>query len=89
MTGSMVVQGREVSDADIELIRYLLAEHPTRGRTRLSEELCRRWNWRNEAGRLKAMACRTLPIYEAPSWLRDVRWIFWFASFIHNVSTSE
>jgi hypothetical protein len=22
--------------------------------------LCRRWNWRNKAGRLKDMACRTL-----------------------------
>ncbi|MBN1511317.1 MAG: DUF4338 domain-containing protein [Phycisphaerae bacterium] len=60
MTGSMVVQGREVSGADIELIRGLLAEHPAPGRTRLSEELCRRWDWRNAQGRLKDMAARTL-----------------------------
>jgi hypothetical protein len=56
----MVLQGREVTSADIELIRVLLAKHPTRGRTPLSQELCRRWNWRNAQGRLKDMAARTL-----------------------------
>jgi hypothetical protein len=60
MTEVMVLQGREVTDADIELIRALLAAHPARGRTPLSEELCRRWDWRNAQGRLKDMACRTL-----------------------------
>lgn len=60
MTEVMVLQGREVTDADIELIRALLAAHPARGRTPLSEELCRRWNWRNAQGRLKDMAARTL-----------------------------
>lgn len=38
----------------------LLAEHPDWGRTRLSEELCRRWNWSNARGRPKDMAARTL-----------------------------
>jgi hypothetical protein len=56
----MVMQGREVSGADIGLIRDLLVEHPHWGRTRLSEELCRRWGWRNAQGRLKDMAARTL-----------------------------
>jgi len=56
----MVLQGREVTDADIELIRTLMAMHPARGRTPLSEELCRHWNWRNAQGRLKDMAARTL-----------------------------
>ena len=54
------MQGREVSGADIELIRVLLAENPARGRTPLSQELCRRWDWRNARGELKDMACRTL-----------------------------
>jgi len=44
MTEVMVLQGREVSDTDIELIRALLAANPARGRTPLSEELCRRWD---------------------------------------------
>jgi len=60
MTAVMVLQGREVTDADIELIRALLAAHPARGRTPLSQELCRRWDWRNARGQLKDMACRTL-----------------------------
>jgi len=60
MTGIMVMQGREVSGADIRLIRDLLVEHSQWGRTRLSEELCRRWGWRNAQGRPKDMAARTL-----------------------------
>jgi len=60
MTEGMVLQGREVTAADIELIRALLAADPARGRTPLSAELCRRWGWRNARGQLKDMACRTL-----------------------------
>jgi len=54
------MQGRAMSGADIGLIRDLLVEHPHWGRTRLSEELCRRWGWRNAQGRPKDMAARTL-----------------------------
>ena len=60
MTKAMILQGREVSAADIELIRSLIDAHPTRGRTPLSRDLCRRWNWRNAQGRIKDMAARTL-----------------------------
>ena len=56
----MVIQGRVVSGADIGLIRDLLVEHAQWNRTRLSEELCRRWDWRNVQGRPKDMAARTL-----------------------------
>ena len=54
------MQGRQVSGADIGLIRDLLVDHPHWGRTRLSEELCRRWGWRNAQGHPKDMAARTL-----------------------------
>jgi len=60
MTKTRIVQGREVSDADIELIRTLMAAHPAWGRSLLSVELCRLWDWRNAQGRLKDMAARTL-----------------------------
>jgi hypothetical protein len=60
MTGGMVVQGRELSDEDIGLIQGLLAVHRDWCRTRLSEELCRLWDWRNARGRIKDMAARTL-----------------------------
>ena len=60
MTTRRILQGREVSDADIELIRSLLCANPTWGRSRLSVELCHRWDWRNAQGRIKDMAARTL-----------------------------
>lgn len=58
--GSRYLQGREVSAADIALIRDLLATHPEWNRTRLSRELCARWEWRNARGDLKDMACHSL-----------------------------
>jgi hypothetical protein len=60
MVESMVIQGRELGARDIELIRALQAEHGDWGRTRLSEELCLRWDWRNGRGQIKDMAARTL-----------------------------
>jgi len=60
MTEVMVIQGRELHAEDIGLIRALLAEHGDWRRTRISEELCRRWDWRNGQGRFKDMAARTL-----------------------------
>ena len=54
------MQGRQLSGADIGLIRSLLDEHPDWCRSRLSVELCERWAWRNAQGRRKDMAARTL-----------------------------
>ena len=56
----MVIQGRNITADEISLIRDLMALHREWGRTRLSEELCRRWDWRNAQGRVKDMAARTL-----------------------------
>jgi len=55
-----VIQGRRLSEADLGLVRHWLATEPGWNRSRLSRELCERWGWRNGAGRLKDMACRTL-----------------------------
>jgi hypothetical protein len=57
---SMVIQGRQIDTAAIELIRGLMADHPDWHRTRLSVELCRLWNWRTDSGQLKDMACRSM-----------------------------
>lgn len=54
------MQGRQLSEADIESIRGLRAEHPDWSRLQLSVHLAQEWQWRNEAGRLKDMAVRTL-----------------------------
>jgi hypothetical protein len=55
-----MVQGRRIGPEELALIQECLQAHPSWNRTRLSQQLCRLWNWRNHAGRLKDMACRTL-----------------------------
>ena len=60
MDRPLVIQGRTVSPEDVVRIRDWLQAHPDSNRTRLSRELCRAWNWRNGAGRLKDMAARVL-----------------------------
>jgi hypothetical protein len=56
----LFIQGRAIRPEDVALIRDWLEVHPNSNRTRLSRELCATWNWRNGAGRLKDMACRSL-----------------------------
>lgn len=60
MDRELVIQGRAIRPADVAQIRDWLQAHPGSNRTRLSRELCRAWNWRNDAGRLKDMAARSL-----------------------------
>jgi len=55
----MVIQGRKTTEYDIQLVQKLLKSNPDWSRTRLSQELCRQWNWRNPKGQLKDMACRS------------------------------
>jgi hypothetical protein len=58
--GTLRVQGRDITGADLADIRRLRADQPDWSRFRLSVALAQRWQWRNEAGRLKDMAARTL-----------------------------
>ena len=74
----MILQGREVSDADIELIRSLMAAHPTSGQTPLSVELCRRWNWRNAQGQ------RNLILYAGDGHMFNI-----FNLYGRNIGTPE
>ena len=60
MDRELVIQGRAIRPEDIALIGAWLEAHPGSNRTRLSRELCAAWAWRNGAGKLKDMACRTL-----------------------------
>jgi len=60
MDETTTVQGREITQDDIELVRQLIEADPSRNRTRLSKELCLLWNWRAANGRIKDMACRSL-----------------------------
>ena len=59
MTEIMIIQGRETSEEDIELIHALIRSNPTWGRTDLSKELCRLWKWEDASGRIKDMAARS------------------------------
>ena len=70
MLTQTIIQGRELSAPELAQIRSWLARHPSWHRTRLSRELCALWGWRNEAGRLKDMACRSLLLeLEARGWI--------------------
>ena len=60
MDDPWILQGRAISFKDIDCIRRLIAENPLLRRTRLSQEICRLWNWKNSQGQIKDMACRTL-----------------------------
>ena len=54
------MQGRVLTEADLANIRQLRRDHPQWSRRQLSDHLVQQWQWRNEAGRLKDMAVRTL-----------------------------
>ena len=60
MDTEKVIQGRCVSPQDVARIGSLLTQNPSWSRRRLSQELCRQWDWRNGTGQFKDMACRTL-----------------------------
>jgi len=60
MSAELIVQGRTITAGTLGLIRDLLRGHHDWNRTRLSRELCGLWDWRNERGQMKDMACRTL-----------------------------
>jgi hypothetical protein len=60
MASVMVMQGRRITGEDLDWIRGLLVSNPGWNRTRLSRELCARWNWHNAKGHPKDMAARTL-----------------------------
>ena len=60
MPHDLLLQGRRLRAPELAQIQHWLAAHPCWHRTRLSRELCALWDWRNAAGRLKDMACRSL-----------------------------
>jgi hypothetical protein len=60
METELTLQGRQLKADDLSTIRNLIATHPCWHRTRISQELCRRWHWVNDKGRLKDIAARSL-----------------------------
>ena len=47
------IQGRGITADDLTTIREIIANNPDWHRTRIFQELCRRWNWVNDKGILK------------------------------------
>ncbi len=60
MNHAVTLQGRQLTHADIDFVRQLIAEHPAWSRRQLSIALSMAWQWRNAKGDLKDMACRSL-----------------------------
>lgn len=59
MSETTICQGREVSESDLRLLRHLIGEHPEWSRHRITQQLCRQWEWRTQTGRLKTFAARS------------------------------
>lgn len=53
-------RGKDVTAAEVEFIRELIAAHPSLSRRQLSTQLCRAWNWVQPNGQWRTMVCRGL-----------------------------
>jgi len=53
-------RGRAVTQKDLEVIRKLTCTYYQQGRTYISKELSRYWQWYQPSGRLKDVACREI-----------------------------
>jgi hypothetical protein len=60
MEEPLVVQGRSLEPEAIAWLANWIKEHPQWSRKRLARELCERWCWRDQRGRLKDFAARSL-----------------------------
>jgi hypothetical protein len=55
----MSCQGREVTREQVDFLREWIEQNPQASRRWLAVELCRKWDWRDERGRLKDFAARS------------------------------
>jgi len=60
MQKELIVQGKRITSVEIAQISEMIIAHPEWHRSKLSQDLCQLWGWRNGKGVLKDMACRTL-----------------------------
>ena len=51
---------RSVTGQDIAAIIKIIKSHPDKSRRFISQEVCRKWDWRQPNGVLKDMVCRSL-----------------------------
>jgi len=60
MDWPLKIQGRYLTETEVNEVRTFLENHPSWNRTRLSKELCKHWDWKRPDGQIKDMACREL-----------------------------
>jgi hypothetical protein len=53
-------RGRLIREADVALLRALIAHHPDLSRRRLSVKVCEAWQWFQPNGQPRDMVCRSL-----------------------------
>src|SRR5881396_450755 len=53
-------RGRVIREPDLSVIRELIERYPTASRRRLSQQLCKVWNWVQPNGAACDMICRGL-----------------------------
>jgi hypothetical protein len=56
----LIIRRRRIGAEDLQLIRKLILEEGHRGRSHLSDRLCRIWDWRQANGCFRQIACRDL-----------------------------
>ena len=56
----ITIRKRTIRQKDLDDIQKTVLEHWDKGRTPISEILCRKWNWCQPNGNLKDMACREI-----------------------------
>lgn len=60
MEKEICIRGKLITPSELEQIRQLLCAEGHRGRTHISQQLCRRWNFRQANGAYREIACRDL-----------------------------
>ena len=56
----LIIRGRNITHADIGLIRSLVHKYSNRSRSYISKKLAEKWCWFQSNGRLKDRACRDI-----------------------------
>lgn len=59
MKTTTIIQGRKITEEDLQFVRQFIKNNPTWHRKKLSIELAKLWDWKDHSGQLKDMACRT------------------------------
>jgi hypothetical protein len=60
MDDDLIIRGKRIGPEELVQVSNVVREHWHRGRTAISQELCRLWQWRYASGSLKEQVCRLL-----------------------------